>query len=121
MYCNIKNWLDNVLRQDIDEDIVAFCFNLYENRDNLWSMEVVGTESFDEEDDDWACDEVTDFGTREDLFTWNKEATWDIVLKEISSVLKKYLEEGEYADILKSKEGVGLGFVDGDIEILFRK
>lgn len=121
MYNKVEDWLRGVLNQDIPEEVVAFCFNLYEDGDNAWSMELVGTERFEVDDEDWPCDEVTDFGTREDLLTWNKEAEWDVVLEEMSIVLKQYLENGEYANILKSKEGIGIGFVDGDVEILFTK
>ncbi len=34
-------------------------------------------------------------------------------------ILKKYLEQGQYTYILKKYQGVGLGFVDGNIEMLF--
>lgn len=36
----------------------AVNFNLYENGNNQWSMELVGTSNFDAEYSDWACDEV---------------------------------------------------------------
>ena len=52
---------------------------------------------------------------------WNKEAEWEVVLEEMCNVLKQYLENDEHASILKSKAGIGIGFVDGDIEILFSK
>ena len=84
-------------------------------------MELVGTERFDADDEDWPCDEVTDFGTRENLFSWNKETAWNFVLEEMCTALRQYLECGEYANILKSKQGIGIGFVDGNIEILFLK
>ena len=90
MLAKVAAWLDEVLEQSVPEEVVAFCFNLYEDGDNSWSMELVGTASFDEEDMDWACDEVTDFGTREVPF-----------------------------GVLKEKNGVGVGFVDGDIEIIY--
>ena len=53
--------------------------------------------------------------------TWNKDSEWDVVLEDMCTVLRQYLENGEYANILKSKEGIGIGFVDGDVEILFSK
>ncbi|MCI8955477.1 MAG: hypothetical protein HFG29_00635 [Eubacterium sp.] len=118
MFDKVANWLNKVLSQDILDDVVAFCFNLYDDGDNRWSMELVGTERFDE-DDDWPCDEITDFGTREGLLAWSAETDWEAVLEEICSVLKQYLDKGEHANILKSKEGIGVGFVDGDVEILF--
>lgn len=119
MYNEVANWLNDVLKQEIPEEVAAFCFNLYDDGDNAWSMELVGCERFDAEDEDWPCDEVTDFGTREGLLAWVKETQWEAVLAEICEVLKQYLEKGEYADVLKSKQGVGVGFVDGDIEIIF--
>lgn len=121
MYNKVSNWLDNVLKQDIIEDVAAFCFNLYEDGENNWSMELVGTERFDMEDDDWPCDEITDFGTRKELFAWNKLTEWDKVLEEMVAILREYLENGKYAEVLKSKAGVGVGFVDGDVKILYIK
>lgn len=121
MLAKVTTWLDEVLEQSILEEVVAFCFNLYEDGGSRWSMELVGTASFDEEDMDWACDEVTDFGTREVPFTWEKDAQWNEVLDEVLEVLKTYLENGTYAEVLKGKAGVGAGFVDGDIEIIYLK
>ena len=121
MYTKVENWLNNVLIQEIPEEVAAFNFNIYEDEGCNWSIEVVGTGSFDEEDEDWACDEVTDFGTRENPLSWQEEAGWNEVLEEIMSVLKQYLNKGMYADVLKAGEGVGAGFVDGDIEILYSK
>ena len=120
MYQKIEEWLDSILNQEIPEAVVAFCFNLYEDGDNQWSMELVGTEEFDAEDEDWACEEVTDFGSREDNMVWNSSKEWEEIFEQMSIELKRYLENGQYADKLKSKEGVGIGFVDGDIEILYQ-
>lgn len=121
MFNDISNWLDRVLKQEISDEVAAFCFNLYENEDNNWSMELIGTESFDADDNDWPCTEVTDFGTRENCFSWQEAKKWDEMLSEIISVLKDYLENGAYANILKEKSDVGVGFVDGDIEIIYQK
>lgn len=121
MLVKVAEWLDDVLEQPISEEIVGFCFNLYEDGNNRWSMELVGTASFDEDDSDWACDEVTDFGTRENSFAWEKDAQWNEVLDEVLGTIKEYLEKGIYAEKLKSGVGVGAGFVDGDLEILYMK
>ncbi|MBD5089374.1 MAG: hypothetical protein HDT30_11305 [Clostridiales bacterium] len=120
MYQKITEWLDSILNQEIPESVVAFCFNLYEDGDNQWSMELVGTETFDEEDGDWACDEVTDFDSREHNFEWTSSSGWKEILEQMATELKLYLEKGKHANKLKSKEGVGVGFVDGDIEIIYQ-
>ena len=36
-------------------------------------------------------------------------------------MIRKYLTEGKYADELKKYEAVAAGFVDGDVEILYRR
>lgn len=116
-----SKWLDTVLKQNIPEEVKGFCLNLYDDGDSNWSMELVGTNRFDADDPDWPCDEVTDFGTRKGNFVWRKETGWDTVLEEMTGILKAYLENGEYAPVLKSRDGVGIGFVDGDVEILYMK
>ena len=119
MYHKIEAWLNDILGQKIPSEVRAFCFNLYDDWYEGWHIELVGTENFDVDDEDWACDEITDFGTREKPLSWKKEADWNEVLSEVSSALKQYLENGLYADILKSRAGVAVGFVDGNLEILY--
>lgn len=116
---DFEKWIDMVLEEDFPEEVVAIGFNLYEDTGNNWSAELVGTSMFDEDDEDWRCEEVYD--TRENPFEWHKDTTWEEVLDDVIDILKKYLEEGKYADKLKMYEGVGVGFVDGDAWILYQK
>ena len=120
MYNKVSEWIDGVLSDGVTDEAVAFCFNLYENDEYYWSMELIGAGRFDPDDQDWACDEVTDFNSRESLFTFQAECEWDEALQTMIDILKKYLNDGKYADLLKSREGVGVGFVDGDIEIIYK-
>lgn len=121
VYANIEQWLDIVLKQNIPTEVVALNFNLYDDGDNNWSIELIGTDTFDSEDEDWACNEVYDFGTRKNPFRWNEEKEWNEIFDEMVNILKKYLESGKYSSILKGYQGIGIGFVDGDLEIIFTK
>lgn len=121
VYEKVSAWLDEVLKQDIPKEVAGFCFNLYEDGDGNWSVELVGAERFDEQDEDWPCDEITDFDTRTEPLTWKGEYAWDRALEEIRAALTKYLEKGKRAGILKDRAGVGVGFVNGDVEILYVK
>lgn len=118
---DIANWINQVLDKEIPDNIVAFCFNLYEEGDGEWSMELVGTDWFDEEDEDWACNEATDFGSREEMYTWKMNCEWNEALDYMVNELKQYLKDGKYAELLKSRVGIGVGFVDGNIEIIHKK
>ena len=123
MFDEVSEWLDNLLEDasetGIPDEVKAFGFNLYDDGDYNWSMELVGTSEFDADNEDWLCDEVTDFGTREEPFQWNRKAEWDEIFSDIICVLKEYLKSGKYGAVLKETAGVGVGFVDGDVEILY--
>ena len=122
MNTKISDWIDEILDTDIPESVAAFCFNLYEeSQEGLWAMELIGTGRFDTEDEDWACDEVTDLGSRKSMYTWKMECDWEEALDYMIGELNQYLTYGKYAKLLKSKDGVGVGFVDGNIEVLYNK
>ena len=44
-------WLDLILKNELNSEIKAINFNLYEDTDNKWSIELVGTFSFDRDND----------------------------------------------------------------------
>lgn len=121
MFNRVSEWLDVVLETDIPAEVVAFGFNLYEDEPYYWSMELIGASEFDVDDEDWLCNEATDFDTRENPLRWHRETGWEEILNDIVYALKEYLKKGKYADILKAKSGVGVGFVDGNIEILYAR
>lgn len=112
-------WLDKTLKKADLSDAVAINFNLYEDGENQWSAEFIGTGSFDGEDSDWACDEV--FVFRKKPFKWKEDAKWESVQDKIAGKIQDYLENGVYAYRLKELTGVGVGFVDGDITVVYRR
>lgn len=116
----VYSWLDTILKGQIPKKVVALNFNLYENTGDKWSIELVGTGSFDLDDEDWACNEVTNFGTRKKPFQFKQKAKWDVIDNEIRNIIISYLEDGEYANILKKYEGVGVGFADGNVTVVYK-
>ena len=104
-----------------DADMVCFIhrpeyYKLYDDGNGQWSVELVGTSSFDKDDSDWACNEV--FDTRNNPLKWKSKGSWEKVLSSVRSHLETYLKNGKHASLLRSQQGIGLGFVDGDLIIL---
>lgn len=112
-------WLDAVLAGGLPAGIKAINFNLYDDGGGKWSVELVGTSTFDESSSDWACREV--YTTRDTPFVLMKESDWKTVESLFVSLLEKYLDGGKYASALKKYRAVGVGFVDGDLHILYKK
>ena len=57
----LKNWLNQGLRSELPNEIKAFSFNLFEPAqvDGVkFGVELIGAGKFDENDPDWACDEI---------------------------------------------------------------
>lgn len=115
-YKSFEKWVDKSLSTELPEGIEAFCFNLYDDGNGQWSVEIVGAASFDRSNSDWACDEV--FTTRKTPLRWESNKTWEDILSSSTAILKEYLEKGKYASLLRGKQGIGIGFVDGDLVLL---
>ena len=110
-------WVDSALNCEIPNNTKAFCFNLYEDTDSKWSIELIGASKYDKENDDWACEET--FATRKNPFVITKESDWNEIRELFTRWLKEYLDCGNMAYVLKQYEAIGIGFVDGDLTILY--
>lgn len=62
--------MENALKK-LPSDVEAISFNLYEDNGDKWSVELVGTSTFDENNSDWACNEV--YTTRENPYVLTKK------------------------------------------------
>lgn len=112
-------WMDSILKNELNSEVKAINFNLYEDADNKWSIELVGTFSFDKNNEDWACDEV--FATRDNPFVIECESDWKSMETFFIGLVNGYLSSGKYANKLKEYIAVGIGFVDGNLYILYEK
>lgn len=116
-YRKFERWVNASLEKGVPSQVCAFCFNLYEDvPDGRYSVEIVGASSFDKDDSDWACDEV--FTNRENPLRWTTSKSWDKVQLDVEVLIRKYLQHGKYAQLLRSKKGVACGFVEGELELI---
>ena len=118
-YVGFTTWLNKVLQSPLPENTKAINFNLYEEaQPNTFGIQCVATSSFELNNDDWACDEI--FSSNENMYFFANSNGWEHALKEVEENVKAYLEK-EDSSILKKYDGIGLGFVDGDLIIVYRK
>lgn len=115
-YSKFELWLDGALSRDITHDVVAFCFNLYQNSNSYWTIELIGANSFDANNNDWACDEV--FSTRDYPLTWHQDAKWSKISPLVQRYIKRYMKQGKNKQTLMGRKAIAVGFVDGDLVLL---
>lgn len=122
LFSDFSDWLDKHLAENLSNDIVAVNFNLYEGLEgsnSVYFIELIGCDKFEEGTDDWACDGI--FSTDNDIFIISKSEDiihWEQGMSFISGLIKRYLIEGTYANKLKNYIAIGVGFVDGNIDII---
>lgn len=111
----IKRWIVNIDKtEELPSDIVALSFNLYEP----YGLEMIGSTWFDEEDEDWACDESFEPAQRScPDFKISDNLKWEEVLEMVTAILKDLTKE--LADLkLFRVEHIATGFVDGNLTII---
>lgn len=119
------SWLDRVLSQPIPARTEAFHFNLYEGADSV-HVQLVGTEAFlpgADPSTDYRSSAET-FSTGEDIFEVPFTVAgpdWRAWLETLTDLASSYIAEGSKSGVLRSKVGVGIGFVDGDTHVLWHR
>ena len=106
-----QTWLDTQLEKPIPAEVIAFNFNLYEDDEEEFDVQIVGCPSYDADDSDWACDAI--FSSEEDLFHFKSE-DWETALEDFQAILEGYLASGAKNALTDSKY-IAMGFVDGDL------
>lgn len=123
IYIEFEKWLSKLLENDMPDNTAAYNFNIYEEEDETYGVQLIASDEFSEDDDDWACSEI--WSSEEEIFyidhSDEKDADRERGLEFISQLISDYLEKGEKADKLKDVKAVGAGFVDGDLKILYKE
>lgn len=117
-------WIDEALSKARPEPTVAFHFNLYEGVDSV-HVQLTGTDAFvgggAPEWDYWPGSET--FTTGEDIFKIPFDVAgsdWRQWLDTSMGMLRSYVATGGKSDVLRVSKGVGVGFVDGDMHVLWQ-
>ncbi|MHA4866183.1 hypothetical protein ACXZ1M_00600 [Duganella sp. PWIR1] len=118
-------WLASVLAPELPSTLVAFSFNLFEldSTDARYGIELVGADEFDLNDTDWACGEVwvanPHFISIPRAFA---DEGWEKCLDDTKRLLANALAKPSILiSKLKDKRAVAIGFVDGDLELIWQR
>ena len=119
-YETFEVWLNKYLIRGISPDVQAVNFNLYESSgsDEDFDVQLIGALKYDPNNPDWACNAI--FSTGEDL-CHIKATDWEECLQIIIAYVQRYLSNGKYVEKIANLQAVTVGFVDGDLEIIFQK
>ncbi|MBE3871809.1 hypothetical protein HJ160_24210 [Vibrio parahaemolyticus] len=114
---DFRDWLDAQLSEDIPERIIAFNINIYESP---FLVEIVGSEEFDLDNEDWACNEdwlpkKRQIEVSESLFG----SSWQTAEQTLLQFTKQYVNSCcSISQKALSNKSLSIGFVDGSLNIV---
>ena len=74
---------------------------------------------FDAADPDWACDPIYSYPVVLFIPRDSVGDQWEQALAKAIELIAMYLRGGRHKEILRASLAVGVGFVDGDLTILW--
>jgi hypothetical protein len=114
-----RTWLDAAIAQEIPPRVRAICFNLYETG-QAFGIELIGAPAFDPDNADWACDEIFEYRRNcPELPIGLFGKAWPRCLEVVTQWVRDYLQAGDQAHELRSRDGVAVGFVDGELNVVW--
>ena len=119
-----NGWLSEALVVEPPAAVVAFTFNLFEPATKgayKFGLELVGASSFDPENSDWACNEVWEPPVRHLLIPQSFSGKqWPECLARVQLLVERRLQSKDsVSQRLRSRRAVAVGFVDGDLHIMW--
>ena len=118
-------WLASVLAAELPDTVVAFSFNLFEleSVDAKYGIELIGANEFALRDSDWACGEAWVANPRSISIPRSfADGGWEECLRDAKRLLTNALRKSSPpATKLKETRAVAIGFVDGDLELIWQR
>lgn len=118
-----SEWISNITKTEkLPASVQGFYFGIFESAEG-YKMYLVGTDCFNEEDEDWATEVV--FEPADKYFVLGKDfqagKSWEEVLEKAEKMLFDYINSDAFrTSFLKNAQGIATGFDDGNLTIIYR-
>ncbi|QLI81196.1 hypothetical protein HZU75_06430 [Chitinibacter fontanus] len=121
----LDQWLAQAFLNDSPTEIAGYSFNLFENANDAnskFGVELIGASRFDQDDTDWACDETWSASPRRLALPISISGEhWEHCLAVVENAINQLLMTNTSAvSIPKSSQAIAVGFVDGDLNVIWR-
>ena len=116
----LSSWITTALKGRDLNPVKGLAFNLMEPGSGGFGVELIGSPTFSEDDPDWPCREI--FVAYPRSITIPPEVhggSWQSCLEAMTITLSEVLQsDSETSSLLKLADGIGVGFVDGDLLVI---
>ena len=111
-----NQWLTRISNEEQPPDsVMAYNVGLFETPSG-YSAYLVGVATFDEQNGDWACEEVFTPSERYFSISLVEPQSWDVILADVVEATRKFVEsEAGECSFLTTAKALTVGFDDGDL------
>lgn len=111
----LKKLIHDLEKENIPQNIIAWHFDLHEP----YSLQLVGATSYDEDDEDWACETGDDFRPKHSYIKLDflEDLPYEEVLDMVVSAIRELKTNMAEAKIF-GYEHIAVGFFDGDLVLI---
>ena len=120
MDVKLEEWIKTIIATEHpSKKIIGYYFGIFELESKQYNLYLIGSEEFDKEHDDWACND--DFEPKEKYLSLPQydNLEWEKVLDNIVTELCEFSKTDIYKSSFFSKaQGVAVGFDDGNLYLI---
>ena len=107
-------WLDNLIKLDLEKDVVALNFNIIQKKNHIWVVEMIYCTKYSKSDNKWTLEDTKKCSLS---FEFKMNSSWEEVEVYLLDFVREYVSKN--IDYFKKFSAVSIGFVDGMISYIF--
>lgn len=118
MRTKIEHWIKTINKETgYPTDVIALNFSLFESV-NGYGIYLIGSKSYDENNDDWACDIDFEPQNKYLMLTHDdvQNMDWKEIQHEVTNIISKYISDKRNNISLFQNKIITIGFDDGNLE-----
>jgi hypothetical protein len=115
-----NNWISQLNKvEGPTENIVAYNFGIFQNEENGYTIYLIGSATYDEDDDDWASG-FGDYAPQDRYLKIDdpefKNLDWEAAHQKIETTITEFITTDIFRNSFLSKaKAITVGFDDGEL------
>ncbi|GBU10031.1 hypothetical protein AwWohl_11690 [Gammaproteobacteria bacterium] len=113
---------DDIMQAANQGQLKAFCFNIYEDEDEFL-VELVATDKYAADNDDWAATEFWDSGSVMFILTHAQIGQdWEDAHEQVCILAENFLDtNSSISTFLQTAEAIAVGVIDAELELIYSR
>jgi hypothetical protein len=120
---SFEEWITQIIKEEKpSEKIKGYFFGIFETENKGYMMYLSGSKEFDEDDENWACNNDFEPQSKYLSLPQYKGLSWEKVLSNVECILTDFVKTEMFKNSFLAKaKGIATGFDDGILYSIYAK